>query len=104
MSATCPIGDCGYAGKPASVEAHVSASTTGGHLGTLGREVREQIGGEAPWARLALIGGFLLALYLAQRGGSDPSEADTDDRAEEGGTMLVAPGVIAREAQEGGQR
>ena len=46
MSATCPIGDCGYAGKPASVEAHVSASTTGGHLGTLGREVREQIEAE----------------------------------------------------------
>lgn len=88
MGATCPVGDCGYSGAPASVEAHISGSTTGEHVGRLGREMRGEIERGLPWAKLALFGGFLLALYLAQRGDSDPPEEDSDDYQE---TAIVDP-------------
>lgn len=100
MSATCPIPECGYAGAPGSVEAHISGSTTGGHSGVLGREMREQIAGGFPWAKLAAVVVVLVVLYLAEQGGNDDQEGGgADDRA----TVLVDPTepALAQEVRRG---
>ena len=98
MGATCPIPDCGYAGVPASVEAHISGSTTGGHAGVLGREMRGEFGAGVPWGRLAVLGVVLVALYLAERGGSDDGDDDQEEYRE---TVLVDPSEpsLAQEAR-----
>lgn len=97
MGATCPVPDCGYGGAPASVEAHISGSTTGGHSGVLGEQMRDQLSSGVPWAKLAVVGGVLLALYLAQDGGSAEQGEEGEEEAE---TFLVDPAEPAL-VQEG---
>ena len=95
----CPIEGCGYTDNLASVEAHVSGSTTGGHSGVLGREVKGEIGAGVPWRAIAVLGVVLVALYLANRGGSDPVDEDGgEDRA----VALVDPTEpsLAQEARK----
>lgn len=97
MSATCPISECGFSGAVESVEAHISGSTTGAHQGVLGREYRGELEEAVPpWVVVGAIATVLLALHLAQRGGSGKGgEVEEDDQE----TVLVDPASLAHEGR-----
>jgi hypothetical protein len=46
METECPIADCTYSGNPASVEAHISGSKSGGHVGEVGQNYHDEIHNE----------------------------------------------------------
>jgi hypothetical protein len=46
METECPIADCDYSGNPASVEAHISGSKSGGHAGEVGQNYHDEIHNE----------------------------------------------------------
>ena len=75
--ASCPIDGCDYKGTPRSVEAHISASTTGQHKGEVGRTYRERLrnGMEPEASGDAETGGETeLPEPDPERGGSDVEE------------------------------
>ena len=47
METECPIADCTYSGNPASVEAHISGSKSGGHVGEVGQNYHDELHGES---------------------------------------------------------
>jgi hypothetical protein len=46
METECPIADCDYSGNAASVEAHISGSKSGGHVGEVGQNYHDEIHNE----------------------------------------------------------